>query len=203
MRSPVITPSSIVCTAACSSLSAKRHRSGSSSSSPRLRSAPVQAKERRHGVRGGFLPLEPFVIVARHRAVRRLILVSAVRGDEYARHQAQAAERRGHHVAHHVAVIVFARPDEAALGAHHARHGVVDQRVEILDAGFLKLFLIVSVINFLENILEAVIVDLRNGVLRGKPQIPASCRAHSGSRCAQSWQCCRPDCAGPAPRPGL
>ena len=109
--------------------------------------------------------------MARHRAVCRLVLVGAVRGDEYARHQAQAAERRGHHVAHHVAVIVLACPDETALGAHHARHGVVDQSVEIFDAGFLKLFFIVSVVNFLENILEAVIVNLRNGVFRGKPQV--------------------------------
>ena len=126
----------IVCTAACSSLSAKRHRSGSSSSSPRLRSAPVHAKSVAMEFVEGFLTLEPLVIVARHRAVRRLVFIGAVGGDEHARHQAQAAEGRGHHVAHHIAVIVFARPDEAALGAHHARHSIVDQRVEIFDTGF-------------------------------------------------------------------
>ena len=104
-------------------------------------------------------------------AVRRLILVYAVRGDENARHQAKAAESGSDHVAHHVAVIIFACPNEASLGTDHTGHSVIDQRIEVFNACGVEFLLILRVEDLLENILEAVIVFLGNGVLGGKPQI--------------------------------
>ena len=76
--------------------------------------------------------------MACHGAVRGLVLKLAAGGDEHAGHHGQAAESRGDHVAHHVAVVVFQRPDEAAAAADDAGHRVVDQRIEVFDARGLK-----------------------------------------------------------------
>ena len=109
--------------------------------------------------------------MALYRAVRGFILVNAVRGDEHGGHHGKTAVRRRDHVAHHVAVVVFAGPNVAAFTANHARNGVVDQRVEVFNADFFKLLFIFRVVNFLENILKAVVVGLRNRVFCRKPQV--------------------------------
>jgi hypothetical protein len=77
----------------------------------------------------------------------------------------------GHHVAHHVAVVILARPDEAALRTDHAGHRVVYEGVEILDPGGFKLLPVLGVKDVLEDVLEGMVVPLGNGVLGGKPQL--------------------------------
>ena len=111
------------------------------------------------------------VVVALHRAVSRLVLVHAVGRYQHGGHHGERAERGRHHIAHHVAIVVLAGPDEAALGLHHARHGVVDQRVEVLDAGLVEARLILGIEDFLEDVLEAMIVLLGDGVLGGEPHV--------------------------------
>ena len=104
-------------------------------------------------------------------AVSGFIFISAVRAYQHGGHHGKITVSGCHHVTHYVAVIVLAGPDEAALGTDHARHGVVDQRVEILDAKLLKLCLILVVINLLEDVLEVVVILLRDGILGRKPEI--------------------------------
>ena len=128
-------------------------------------------ENRRDGVGRRLLALQILVVVARDCTVRGFVLKLAVRRNEHGGHHCQGAERRRHHVGHHVAIVVLARPDKPALAAHDARHGIINQRIEIGNARLLKLFLILRIENFLENVLEAVIVGLADGILRGEPQI--------------------------------
>ena len=65
--------------------------------------------------------------MARNGAVRGFVLELAAGRYEHAGHHGQAAKGGGDHIAHHIAVVVLERPDEAALAADHPRHGVVDQ----------------------------------------------------------------------------
>ena len=53
----------------------------------------------------------------------------------------------------------------------HTSHCVVDQGVEIFDAGSLKLFLVLVVVDLLEDVLEGVVVLLGDGVLGCEPDI--------------------------------
>ena len=111
------------------------------------------------------------VVVALHRAVRGLVFVDTVGRDEHGGHHRKAAVRRSDHIAHHVAVVVLAGPDVAALAADNACHGVVDQRVKILDADLGKFFLIFRIEYFLKNIFKAVVVCFRNRIFRREPDV--------------------------------
>jgi hypothetical protein len=133
-----------------------------------LAEGAAPGEDRRNRVRGGLFTLQVLVVVTGHGAVGRLVLVLAVRGNQDGGHHGQGTEGGGHHVGHHVTVIVLAGPDEAALGTHHARHGVVDQGVEVLDAGGLEL-LLVLLEHLVEDGLEAAVVFLGDGVLGGEP----------------------------------
>ena len=124
----------------------------------------------RHRVRGGLLAAQMAVIVLCHGAVSGLILRRAVRRDKHGRHHGKAAEGRGDHVAHDVAVIVLAGPDEAALAADDAGNGVVDEGVEVGNAELLELRAVVLEL-LLKDLLELAVIDLGDGVLRGEPQI--------------------------------
>ena len=79
----------------------------------------------RHGVRARLLAREVLLVVPRHGAVRRFVLEVAVRGDEHGGHHAELAEAGGHHVALHVAVVVYS-PELAALVRDDLRDRVVD-----------------------------------------------------------------------------
>ena len=106
-----------------------------------------------------------------YRTVRRFIFVNAGGGDQYAGHHRQRTEGGSDHIAHHVAVIVFARPDVTAVGTHYARDGVVDQGVEVGDARSLELFLIFVLEYFRENILEGVVVLFADRILGREPYV--------------------------------
>ena len=123
------------------------------------------------GVGGGLLPLQVLVVVPGDGAVGRLELHGAVRRYQHGGHHGKTAEGGGHHVAHHVAVVVFQRPDEAAPGADHPRHRVIDERVEVGEAQPFKLRLVGGLILLLEDPFELSVVDLGDGVLGGEPQV--------------------------------
>ena len=63
----------------------------------------------------------------------------AVRGDEHAGHETQGAVALGHDVRLDVAVVVLARPHEAAVGLERLGDHVVNQTVLVPDAGLLVL----------------------------------------------------------------
>ena len=109
--------------------------------------------------------------MALHRTVGGLVLEGAIGAHEHRGHHGKRTKSARHHVAHNVAVVVLAGPDEAAFGLHDARHGVVDEGVEVRDACLVKTSLVLGVKDLLEDILEAVVILLGNGVLRGEPNV--------------------------------
>ena len=76
-----------------------------------------------------------------------------------------------HHVAHDVAIVVLAGPDHSTAGTDDTGDNIVDESIEIFNpARFIPRFIFL-VIDFLENVLEAMIIDFRDRVLRGKPEV--------------------------------
>ena len=105
-----------------------------------------------------------------HGAVRRLVFIYAVRRDEDGGHHGERAVCRGDHVAHHVAVVVLARPDEPAFRADRARHRVVDQRIQIVYSRALERRAVFRFVQLGKDIFEPMVVRLGNGILGGKPE---------------------------------
>ena len=99
------------------------------------------------------------------------VLILPVGGDQYGGHHGQAAEGGGDHVAHHIAVVVLAGPDKAALAADDPGHRIVDEGVKIGDAKRFEPGLVLLLKYLLEDILEGMVVLFGDGVLRGEPQV--------------------------------
>ena len=94
----------------------------------------------RHRVGRRLLALLVFAVVARDRAVSRFALDRlAIGTDEHRAHQTQRAVALSDHVRLHVAVVVLARPDEAAIGLEHLRDHVVDETMLIPDIELVEL----------------------------------------------------------------
>nr|GFC44720.1 hypothetical protein [Tanacetum cinerariifolium] len=123
--------------------------------------------------RGGFTFLV-VAVVARHGAVGGFGLHhGAVGRHERRGHQAQRAEALGYGVALHVAVVVFAGPHKVTVPLQRRSHHVVNQAVLVGDASFLELSEVILLVDFLEDVLEAAIVLLQDGVLGAQVQRPA------------------------------
>ena len=106
-----------------------------------------------------------------NRSVSSFIFIFTVGGDKDAGHQTQAAKGIRHHVAHNISIVVFASPDVATFRANNSRYRIINQRVEVFDARFLEFFFVFTVIEILKNILEAVVIFLRDSIFGGEPQI--------------------------------
>ena len=104
-------------------------------------------------------------------SVRGFVFVIAVGGNEHGRHHGERAVSGGDHVAHHVAVVILASPDKAAARTHDARHGVVDERIEIFYARLFEFFLIFVFVDLGKDVLKGVVVSLGDGVLGGEPYV--------------------------------
>ena len=124
--------------------------------------------------------------MALNSAVCGLIFKLAVWRNKNARHHRKAAACRSNHVAHNVAVIVFASPENAAFVLHYARNNIVDERIEVGESVFLKICLEFRIENLLENFLETAVISLADCVFCRKPDInflvkriseTASCKA--------------------------
>ena len=120
---------------------------------------------------------------AQARTVGRLCLDRLPVGrDQLGGHHAQAAEPLREDVGLHVAVVVLARPHEAALRLDRLCDHVVDETVLVVDAGVFEGLLVLAVnalvdktrrrrgwdgriVDLLEYILEATVVLLENGIL--------------------------------------
>src|SRR5690554_537920 len=89
----------------------------------------------------------------------------AIGGSQHRGHQAERAKALGHDVGLHVAIVVLAGPDIAAGPFQRGRDHVVDQAVLVPDLLGLVLFLELGLIDLLEDVLEAAVIGLENGVL--------------------------------------
>ncbi|KAH3683101.1 hypothetical protein WICPIJ_005926 [Wickerhamomyces pijperi] len=70
-----------------------------------------------------------------------------------------------------ITVIVLQSHDEATLGLDHLGNHVIDQTMFVVDVQFVKLGLVFSFVDFLEDVLESTIVLLQDGVLGGEEQV--------------------------------
>src|SRR5699024_3336401 len=95
-------------------------------------------EDRSYGIGGGLFALQMAVIMSLHSAVSGLILVISVGRDKYGSHHGKRTESRGYHIAHHIAVIILAGPDETAFRFHHAGNDVVNKAVEISKSCFIE-----------------------------------------------------------------
>lgn len=118
------------------------------------------------GVGGGLTAGLELAVVAGDGSVGSLGLNDlAVGGKEDTGHQTKGAITLSNAVALHITIIVFAGPDEATLTLHGVGNHVVDEAVLVPDTGGLVLGLEVSVVHLLEEVLEASVVLLQDGVL--------------------------------------
>ena len=104
-------------------------------------------------------------------AVGGLIFKVAVRGDQYTGHHGQRAGGSGDEVAHHVAVVILAGPDDAAGGADDLGRHVVDEGVAIGETRLFKGRPVLLVVHLLKQQLEGLVVVLGDGILAGKPHV--------------------------------
>ena len=109
------------------------------------------------------------VVVAGDGAMGGFVFIVAIGADEDTGHHGQGAEGGGDHIAHDVAIVIFARPDKASLGADDAGNGIVNEGIKVGDAGFFKVLFVVVVINFLENQFEGLVVLFGDGIFGGEP----------------------------------
>ena len=116
-------------------------------------------------------------------------------------HQAERAEALRHRVGLHVAVVVLAGPDIAARPFQRRRDHVVDQPVLVGQIFFSSNFgLELLVEDLLEDVLEAAVIDLEDGVLGREIERIRRGRAHSSTRRGRSRGSTRRDCTSPSRR---
>ena len=131
-----------------------------------MREAARPGEDRGDRVGRGLAALLVLAVVARHRAVGGFRFHGlAVRRQQHRSHQPERAEALRHDVRLHVAVVVLAGPDIAARPFHRRRHHVVDQPVLVGDLLLVELGLEFGVEHLLEDVLEAAVIDLEDGVL--------------------------------------
>src|SRR5216684_1013482 len=108
-------------------------------------------------------------VVPSHGTVCRLGLDRLpVGGHQDRGHEPERAVALGDRVGLHVAVVVLARPQIAAVPLKARGYHVVDQAVLVGQFRCVKLALELFLENLLEQILETAIVDFENGVLGGE-----------------------------------
>jgi hypothetical protein len=89
----------------------------------------------------------------------------AVGGHQDGGHETKGAKTLCDHVRLDVAVIILAGPDELARPFQGAGNQIVDQAMFVNDAGLAVLRLEFLIIDFLEQIFEAAVISLEDGVL--------------------------------------
>lgn len=125
-------------------------------------------EDRSNGVRRCLVPLLVLAVVARDGAMRSLALNDlAVWRDEFTGHHTQRTEALCKDIGLDVTVVVLTRPNKSSRGLDGLCNHVVDEAVFVIDAGLVEFSLVLGVVDFLEDILEATIILLHDGVLGG------------------------------------
>ena len=166
-RSLVILPLSTVSTQTCSSVCANAVTLRRAVELAAVGQALRPREDRGDRVGRRRLALLVLAVVPGHRAVRRLGLDrAAVRRHQHRRHQPERAEALRDGVGLHVAVVVLAGPDVAALPLQRGGDHVVDEPVLVREPGRLEVGLELGCEHLGEDVLEPAVVRLEDRVLR-------------------------------------
>lgn len=110
-----------------------------------------------------------FAVVSGHGTVSSFSLHSlTIRSDENRGHQTKRSVTLCENIRLYVAVVVLAGPHKTALGLEHLCNHIVNETMFIPNSKSIELFLVVLLVNSLEDILKATIVSLQDGVLCAK-----------------------------------
>jgi len=85
--------------------------------------------------------------------------------DQGGGHKAEGTEALGNDIGLDITVVVLQSHDETTLGLDHLSDHVVDETVLVPDALGIEVLLVILVEDLLEDILEAAVVALQDGVL--------------------------------------
>ena len=107
-------------------------------------------------------------VVAGDGAVGSLSLNTAVGRLEHRGHETKGTIALSDDIRLNITVVIFAGPDEATAGLDSVRDEIINEAVLIPEAGSLELSLVVTILDLLEDVLEATVVPLQNGVLGGE-----------------------------------
>mmetsp|Transcript_23347 Transcript_23347/g.41465 ORF Transcript_23347/g.41465 Transcript_23347/m.41465 type:complete len:377 (+) Transcript_23347:275-1405(+) len=125
------------------------------------------------GVGGGGTTLLVLAPVTSDSTVGGLSLYGlSIRGDEDGSHEAETAVPLRDDVRLYVTVIVLAGPNEAAGGLEGLSNHVVDETVLVPNAELLEGGLVLGLVDLGEDLEEATVVRLKDGVLGGKVERP-------------------------------
>ena len=120
-------------------------------------------------VGGGGVALLVLAVMTSDGAVGGLRLDGlAIGSHENGGHETERAVSLGDNVGLDVAIVVFAGPDEAAIGFDGEGNHVIDETMLVPETLSLELDLVLLVVDFLEDVLEAAIVLFEDGVLGGQ-----------------------------------
>ena len=162
-------PASTVSTQTLSKVAANFASASLSSSLARCERPRVQAKIEAIELVEVSLALLELAIVTGHRAMRGLgFHRPTVGGQEDARHQPERSEPLRDRIRLHVAVVILAGPDIAARPLERRGHHVVDQTMLVCEPERRILRLELGLVDFLENVLEAAVIDFQDRVLGGE-----------------------------------
>jgi len=120
------------------------------------------------GVGGGLTTLLVNAVMAGDGAVGGLGLDAAISSLEHGGHETERAVALGDNIGLHITIVVLAGPDEATAGLDGVGDHIVDEAMLVPEASSLKLSLVFGLVDLLEDILEATIVFLQDGVLGGE-----------------------------------
>lgn len=126
------------------------------------------------GVGGGLLALLMHAEVAGDGSVGGLSLDGlSIGGNEDGGHETEGSEALGDRVGLDVSIVVLASPDVATVGLHGKGNHIVDETVLVPDLGLLELGLVLLLVDLGEDVLEATIVLLQDGVLGREVKRPS------------------------------
>lgn len=107
-----------------------------------------------------------FAVVASDGAVGSLSLAGLAIGSVEDRgHEAEGTIALGNDIGLDVTIIVLGGPDEVAIGLESLGNHVINEAVLVPDAKLLELGLVLGLVDFLKDVLEAAVIRLENGVL--------------------------------------
>lgn len=133
-----------------------------------VQESPCPREYRSNRVRRRLVALLVLAVVARDGAVCSLALDDlAVWRNELTRHHAQRAKALCEDVGLNVTVVILTGPDESSRGFDGLSNHVINETVFVVNTELLEFSLVLAVVDFLEDVLEATIVPFQDGILGG------------------------------------